>query len=73
MTLTRNTISGVVADVPQHLVDHATLGQYLEVVAEGTKPFTPGHFRQGTVAERQEAAAEKAKATAAKPKEKENK
>lgn len=73
MTLARNTISGAVDDVPQNLIDHATLGQYLEIVPEGTKPFTPGHFKQGTVAERAEAAAEKAKATAAKPKEKDNK
>lgn len=56
MPLTRHTVSGLVAEVPQHLIDHAILGQYLEVVPEGTKSLVPGHFKQGTVAERAEAA-----------------
>jgi hypothetical protein len=56
MPLTRHTISGAVAFVPQEQVDHEIFGQYLEVVPEGTKPYTPGHFKQGTIAERAEAA-----------------
>jgi hypothetical protein len=63
MPLTRHTISGALSVEPQHIIDHRVFGKFLEVVPEGTKALTPGHFKQGTVAERKEA--EEARALAA--------
>lgn len=54
MALTRHTISGKIEEVPQHLVDHPVLGQYLEVVDEDAKPFAEGLFHSGSVEERSE-------------------
>lgn len=54
MALTRHTISGKIEEVPQHLVDHPVLGQYLEVVDEDAKPFAEGLFLSGTKEERAE-------------------
>lgn len=78
MPLTRHTISGAVSNEPQHIVDHPVFGQYLEVVPEGTKPFTPGHFLPGTIAQRAEAKqakddAKQAKDNATTPEKKDNK
>lgn len=54
MALTRHTISGKIEEVPQHLVDHPVLGQYLEVVDEDAKPFAEGLFHSGSIEERTE-------------------
>lgn len=37
----RHTVSGQIADVPQHIYDHDVLGAYLEIVDEDAKPFVP--------------------------------
>lgn len=54
MALTRHTITGKIEDVPQNLVDHPVLGQYLEVVDEDAKPFAEGLFHSGSIEERAE-------------------
>lgn len=54
MTLirTRHTISGQIAYVDDSMLDHPVLGKHIEEVGEDAKPFVPGLFRAGTVAER---------------------
>lgn len=46
-----HTITGLVVDVPEHILE-SELGQnvYIEV-PEGTKPLTPGLFKPGNVEE----------------------
>lgn len=38
MARARHIITGKVADIPDYLVDHPTLGEYLEVVDEPVDP-----------------------------------
>lgn len=38
MARVRHTITGIVADVPDYLVEHPALGKYLEVVDEPVDP-----------------------------------
>lgn len=38
MARAKHTLTGIVADVPDYLITHPTLGQYLEVVDEPVDP-----------------------------------
>lgn len=38
---TRHTISGKIAEVPEHIYNHDILGRYLEAVPEDAKPYLP--------------------------------
>lgn len=35
----RHTVSGKIAEVPEHIFFHAELGRFLEAVDEDTKPY----------------------------------
>lgn len=39
MPTVRNRISGVIAEEPQHIIDHPVLGAHLELVDEDAKPI----------------------------------
>ena len=51
MTTVLNTLTGIVTDQPDHIVNHITLGKYLLEVPEGTKNLVPGLFKPGTADE----------------------
>lgn len=37
----RHTVSGVIAEVPEHIFKHEDLGRFLEAVPEDAKPYLP--------------------------------
>lgn len=46
---TRHRISGAVdLNTPRHVAEHPVLGQHLEIVPEGTKPFAPELYKAKT-------------------------
>lgn len=46
---TRHRISGAVdLNTPRHVAEHPILGKHLEIVPEGTKPFTPELYKART-------------------------
>lgn len=41
MIRARHTVSGQIAEVPEHIFNHDVLGRYLEEVGESDKPYVP--------------------------------
>lgn len=41
MIRVRHTVSGQIAEVPEHIFNHDILGRYLEEVDESAKPYVP--------------------------------
>lgn len=54
MPTTLNTLTGLITFQDDHIVAHPTIGRYLKVVPEGTKPLVEGMFKPGTVEEFEE-------------------
>jgi hypothetical protein len=48
---TLHTVSGAVARVPQHLVDHEHFGKYLVEVDPNAKPYEPTLWKPSTADE----------------------
>lgn len=55
MVLTRNTISGQVADLSPKLLQHPKFKDVLEVVDAGAKPYVPELYKPGTKQEKESA------------------